>query len=59
MAVWVEESLGPEHGAQDGEQAVCHGSQGPGVTMAALSQAVVFGAASGVAPLARLARDDS
>src|SRR3546814_17039009 len=49
MAVRVVERLGPEHGAEHGEQAVGDGAQGTGMAMAALAQAAVFGAASGIA----------
>src|SRR3546814_20836989 len=51
MAVRVVERLGPEHGAEQGEQAVGAGAQGTGMAMAALAQADVFGAASGIALL--------
>src|SRR3546814_3727031 len=49
MAVRVVECLGPEHGAEHGEQAIGDGAQGAGMAMAALTQAAVFGAASGIA----------
>src|SRR3546814_7375200 len=49
MAVRVVERLGPEHGAEHGEQAVGDGAQGTGMAMAALAQAAVFSAASGIA----------
>src|SRR3546814_11315414 len=49
MAVRVVVRLGPEHGAEHGEQAVGDGAQGTGMAMAALAQAAVFGAGSGIA----------
>src|SRR6202011_1716694 len=46
--LWNEGGLAFEHGAGDGEEAVANRAERTGVTMTALSQGGIFGAASRV-----------